>query len=323
MITNNTNIPLPLAVWAVHDDYDYVDMPNYVSATRLLKPIKQLILGSRVPKELIQEDVSDYISRAFGHTIHAAIEKAWLNGYIDNLTKLGYPKKVIESIKINVPPEKIKAGDIPVYIEQRAFRQCAGYTIGGKYDMVAEGIVHDFKSTSAYSWVFEKNNEDYKLQMSIYRWLNPKVITSDFGRICYIFTDWQKAQARSNPNYPQSRLEYVDIPLLSLNETENFIRTKLQLIQKYSTAVESDIPECTDEELWRTEPSYKYYADATKISGRSTKNFKDLTEARQFQASKGGIGTIITVPGEVKRCAYCSAAPICTQRLRYENDRLN
>ena len=45
--TNKNNIPLSLAVWLVTDEYDYVDKPNYISATSLLKPTRQLVLSKR------------------------------------------------------------------------------------------------------------------------------------------------------------------------------------------------------------------------------------------------------------------------------------
>lgn len=34
---------------------------------------------------------------------------------------------------------------------------------------------------------------------------------------------------------------------------------------------DEEIPECTDEELWRSPTKYKYYSDPNKTSGRSTK----------------------------------------------------
>ena len=49
IITNNHGISLPLAVWLLHDDYDYVKDENYISATSLLKSTKQIILSKRIP----------------------------------------------------------------------------------------------------------------------------------------------------------------------------------------------------------------------------------------------------------------------------------
>ena len=323
-ITNNFNISLSLAVWLLHDEYDYVNEPNYISVTTLMKPLRHIILPRRIPRELVETDVSDFIARALGHSLHDSIEKSWVKGYKRSLALLGYPEKVIERVLINPTPEELASTQnaIPIYLEQRAKKTVTvngkTWTVGGKFDMVAEGIVHDNKSTSAYTWVYGGRDEEHQQQGSLYRWLNPDKITEDFIRINYIFTDWQKAQAKQNPNYPQKRVESKDIVLLSEAEVQRWVEWKLQLVMKYWDAPERDIPNCTDEELWMSDPKFKYYADPAKTSGRSTKNFDSLLEANAFKAEKGNKGIIITVPGEPKRCDYCDAFPLCTQKDKYQ-----
>ena len=317
-VTNNHGVPLGLAVWVLHDEYDYQNIPNYISATALMKPLRHIVLPPRVPKELLTEDVVDHIASGMGRALHDSIEKAWTVGYAKSLQRLGIPQSVIDRVLINPSKEELaaKADPIPVYLEQRHFREIevdgAKYTVGGKYDMVAEGRVTDNKSTTAYTWVYGGKDDDYRLQGSIYRWLAPEIITDDVIQINFIFTDWQKAQAAQNPNYPQKRLESKVIPLMSLEETEEWIRNKLRQVAKYRNTDEAQIPFCTDEELWRSDPQYRYYADPTKTSVRSTRNFACPIEARKYQAEKGK-GVVITQPGEAKRCEYCSAAPICSQ----------
>lgn len=323
-ITNNSNISLSLAVWLLHDEYDYVNEPNYISVTTLMKPLRHIILPRRIPRELVETDVSDFIARALGHSLHDSIEKSWVKGYKRSLALLGYPEAVIDRVRINPTPEELAAipNIIPIYLEQRAKKTVTvngkTWTVGGKFDMVAEGIVHDNKSTSAYTWVYGGRDEEHQQQGSLYRWLNPDKITEDFIRINYIFTDWQKSQAKQNPNYPQKRVESKDIVLLSEAEVQRWVEWKLQLVMKYWDAPERDIPNCTDEELWMSDPKFKYYADPAKTSGRSTKNFDSLLEANAFKAEKGNKGIIITVPGEPKRCDYCDAFPLCTQKDKYQ-----
>ena len=322
MITNQSDVSLALAVWLLFDEYDYQSMKNYISATSLLKPIRQIILPSRVNSQDRQIDVTDFIARSLGHSIHDSIERAWVKGYERSLKLLGYPDNVISRVRVNPTDEERKADPniIPVFLEQRAFREFMGFTIGGKFDLVTEGIVQDAKSTSAFTWVYDGKDDDYRLQMSLYRWIDavqpmPR-ISEDYGRVNFIFTDWQKSSARTNPKYPQQRVAHKDIPLLTLKETEQWVRHKLTQVMDYKQSPESEIPECTDSELWRSDPAYKYYADPAKTSGRSTKNFDNIADARTFQSEKNGKGIIITVPGEAKRCAYCDAAPVCSQFRR-------
>ena len=325
MITNRSDISLALAVWLLHDEYDHVTgtKGKYISATAVMKPLRHILLPRRMDPSDNLIDVEDFIARSMGHALHDSVEKAWTKGYARSLKLLGYPQDLIDRVRINPTDEEVRGSNeiLPIYMEQRLFREIDGYTVGGKFDFITEGIIQDQKSTSAYSWLLGSKDGDYQLQMSIYRWLDAgqplRKITEDYGRINFIFTDWQKMQARQNPNYPQKKVEFKEIPLLSLDETEHWIRSKLSLIDTFKDTPETDLPECTDEELWRSEAVHKFYADPTKTDGRSTKNFGELSEARAFQVTKGGKGIIKTVPGEPKRCGYCEAFTICTQKDRY------
>lgn len=315
-ITNTTDIPLSLAVWLLHDDYDYKSDPTYISATSLMKPLQSIILGARVDSdEQLVPDLTDYISRALGHSLHDSIEKAWRTSYKNAFSSMGYGEDVINRILINPEKEAIQEDSLVVRIEERHFKKLEGFTIGGKYDMVFDGQVQDHKSTSAWGWVFGTRDEDFIMQGSIYRWLAPEIITEDTMQVNFIFTDWQKSMAARRKDYPQSRLQSKTLKLKSLKETEDWIKERLKLIKKYWDAPQGEIPHCTDEELWRSETVYKYFKDID--AQRATKNFDSMMEAQQYKATKGrGQGIIKTFPGEPKRCHYCPAFPICEQRKR-------
>lgn len=321
-ITNEHDVSLALAVWLLYDEYDYVDNPKYLSATTLLKPLKQIVMKHRVDFSNESIDVMDFAQASMGTGLHDSIEKAWKLGHKSALKKLGYPDRVVNAVVINPTKEDFDKNPdlIPVYIERRGTKNLRGWLIGGKFDIVTEGLLQDFKSTSTYSWVAGSRDDEHKMQGSIYRWIHNDVITEDVIRINYIFTDFVKYMAANNPKYPARRIMHKDIPLLSYERTEAWLNEKLQLIEKYWDAPESEIPECTDEELWRTEPQFKYFSDPTKVDvpgARSTKNFDDMISARKFMAEKGGKGAIKVVEGQVKRCEYCAVAPICKQRERY------
>jgi hypothetical protein len=332
-ISNNHDISLLLAVWLVDDNYDYAagakfDKP-YISVTTLMRPLKQIILGRRVSIEERAEDVEDYIARALGNSIHDSVEKAWKLNYQRNLKLLGYPQSVIDLVRINPTDEERKGNPdiIPVYLEQRGYREFGGYVIGGKFDAVADGHVEDNKSTSAFGWVYGTRDDENIQQGSLYRWIDAARpipwITEDHMRVNYIFTDWQKAAARQNPDYPQRRVAHKDLPLLSLADTELMVRAKLHAIRTNQDKPEPQLAPCTDEELWRSTPQYRYYADPTKATdpnARSTKNFDSMADANKFMAEKGGKGIVVTKLGEVKRCPYCPAYEICEQRKSYFPD---
>ena len=313
-LSNLQNIPLSMAVFLATDTYDYIDDPNHISATSLLKPLRQIVLASRVPASDGVQDISSRVSSALGSAIHDGIERSWKQYKEPSMLALGYPKRVVDLIRINPTEEETKDTDIiPVYLEHRMFRSINGYNISGKCDFIGEGMVEDFKSTSVYTVIHNTKDDDYILQGSIYRWLAPKIITEDVMRINWIFTDWSKAKARSDKNYPQNRLVSKTFNLLSLQETERFIVNKLNLIKQYMNAPEEDIPECSDDELWRSDPRYKYYKNPAKTT-RSTKNYDTKEEATLHYIRDGSVGLVKEVPGRVKACLYCPAFIACSQK---------
>jgi hypothetical protein len=313
--TNQAGVPLSMAVFLATDNYDYQSGEKVISATSLLKPMRALCLAHRVPPGQDLVEVTSMVQSRMGSALHDAIERAWVNDPSRALHKLGYPESVIKRVRVNPDPNTLKEGDIPVYLEQRNAREIGGYRVSGKFDFVGEGRLEDFKSTGVFTWMNNTKDKDYILQGSIYRWLNPKIITSDTMAIQFIFTDWSAAMARANPNYPKFRTMERRLGLLSLPETENFIRGRLSLLDRFIDAPQDDLPRCTDEELWRSEPAWKYYKNPEAVAkgGRSTKNFDDKQEAYLRMAQDGNVGRVVEIPGKAKACNYCPAFPVCKQ----------
>lgn len=322
-LTNLTGISLAMSVWLAHDSYNngaaQIPDKDVISVTTLLKPTRQFVLSQRVPQSDNIVDVADMISPRLGHALHDSIEDVWKNHYATSMERLGYPQSVIDRVKIN--PESVEGNDIPVYLELRTFKEFDGLVISGQLDQLIDGQINDTKSTSVYSYIHDNKEEDYRIQMSIYRWLNQDKVTESTGIIQFIFTDWQKSMSHSNPNYPNSRLQEKHIELMSISETEAWMRNKIAEIRSNVNLDEHAIVRCTDKELWRSDPVYKYFSDPSKVAtgGRSTKNFTVYQEAMNHQA-KAGKGTVVTVPGKVKACSYCPAFSICSQKDEYEHD---
>lgn len=308
---NVSEVPLALAVFLASDYYDHNDDPDTISATTLLKPIRQIILPSRIPAGEGLTNLADMMQNRMGAAIHDGIEKSWVSNHKVAMKALGFPQRVIDRVVIN--PIEVKPDDIPVYLEQRLKRKMGKWTITGKFDFVGEGRVQDFKSTSTFTYKKQVNALKYTQQGSIYRWLDPKLITDSEMDIHYIFTDWKGSMVRSDPNYPPRRFHRQTFPLLSLADTERFIGNKLRQIEAYWDAPEEEIPHCDGEDLWRSEPVFKYYGNPQK-TGRSTKNFDTNAEALNHFITAGSKGLIKEVPGQVMACKYCPAFIACTQK---------
>ena len=321
-LTNKNNVTLSLAVWLGTDTYDHDPDPKIISATSLLKPIRAIVLA-RQNKDLIKiGDVTGLIPSRMGTAYHDSIESSW-NGpqFREVLLKLGYSEAIIDRVRINPKPEEVTGNIIPVYMELRGKKACGDFIISGKFDFCAEGNLEDFKSTSVWSYIFGSNNSDYIYQGSIYRWLHPEIITGDKITIQYIFTDWSASKAKQDRAYPQSRILSKTFPLMSIAETDAFIKGRLKAISSLLGAPQEQLPLCTPDELWQKEAVWKYYKDPDKRV-RSTKNFTNPTEAHTRCATDGGTGIVVEVPGEVVRCRYCDVVGICSQAENLVNQKL-
>lgn len=286
-----------------------------ISATELLKSVRQIVLARRVDPAQATPNINSLIASRIGVAIHDAIERAWVGpGLKQALEALGLPTHRYIVNPIGPVPE----GMLAVYVEQRVVRELNGWKITGQYDIVIVGQLHDVKSTKGFVIKKRLHDKKWRMQGSIYRWLNPEVITDDSVVIECVVLDWNAADAASDPAYPQQQWTSIRLTLASLQETESFLVAKTSEITKHLDTPEPDLPECNDEDLWREAPTYAYFANP-EATGRSTKNFETLHDANMHLAEKGE-GRVDTRPGKVKACIYCPAAPLCTQRLRYLNE---
>ena len=198
MLINNDKYRMSLAVWLAHNDYVGSKNPNAISATTLIKPLKEIVLqrqataaGETIAQTL---DLDKMIPSRMGHSIHDSIQKVWTGdeGNISTILKqLGYPEDTIDRIVVNPDNESANSSMIPIFVEQRFGRTIKSlhnnvHAITGQVDFICDGILEDFKSTSVYNWIFQSNKDKYIQQASIYRWLAPYLIKEDYFYIHYI-----------------------------------------------------------------------------------------------------------------------------------------
>ena len=315
MITNQGNISLPMAIWLASDEYDHDPSPNSISATELLKSVKQIILGNRVTNSTLagDSDLQDQVASAIGTAIHNAVEHSIVNLREDSMKKMGIPARVRDLIRVNPTINDPNCHNI--YLEQRVKREIDGFVISGKYDIVENGRVKDIKSTSCYTFIYGTNNSKYAMQGSIYRWLSPKLITDDHMDIEFVFIDWKALAARTEPNYPPRRVMSKTIPLVSIQQTEIFIREKLAQLVAFQNEPEANMEPCTRDELWQKPTTYAYFKNPAKLK-RATRVFPTNGEALSRHIEDGSVGIIKKRPGKAIHCNYCTARPICAQAER-------
>lgn len=314
MYRNDTGINLPLAVWLAADDgYDLVPDPNIISATSLLKPLKSLVLARRATEES-DIDIFNLIPSRLGTAVHTAVEIAWLSDYKTAMLNLGYPQSVVDKIRIN--PEKPVEDAINIYLEQRKEKQIEGFTISGKFDIVVDGQLSDIKNTSTYTYIKGSNDRKYALQGSIYRWLNPDIISEDYLNIEYVFNDWSSYKAASDPQYPSNRVITKSILLLSLEETERYIKDRLTQLKQLDQLPQDELPRCTREDLWQDRSRWAYYRNPANRK-RATKIFDLEADAMKRHADDGMTGLVEERKGEPTYCRFCDARQVCQQAEQY------
>lgn len=311
--SNHTQLPLPIAVWLAHDTYDREAAG--LSATTLMRPTRQVVLAKRLPPGEGIVDISGMIKSRIGTAIHDAIEHAWLSEKLPTtLSGLGLSDKIINRILVNPPSLPSGKPVIPIYLEKRSSREVLGVKITGKFDFIADGRVHDFKTTSTFAYTSNNKDEDYILQGSIYRWLNPDIITDDMMSIIFIFNDWNKNRYMSDKeNYPPSQITSKDFVLLPEATVQKFVEDKVNELIACENLPEPELPLCTDKELWRKDDTFKYYKNPAS-TGRSTKNFDNYSDAYIRFIEDGSVGRIDTVKGGVQACLYCPAFSLCSQK---------
>lgn len=324
--TNEHDIDISVLVWLMQNGYnsgaDKAPDGFLISATTLLQSTRKLILTRQADKDAKTIDVAELAASRMGHALHDSIERAWTHGdLVKALESLGYPHSFIECIKVNPDPSTLTEDDIPVFLEKRGFKKFAGVVITGQLDFSLNGGYRDFKSTSTFSYTSGNKDEDYIIQGSIYRWLMPEYIWADRMRIQFIFTDWLKYRANADPEYPQHRMIYKEYDLMSLEETEKWIRSKIKEIRNNAKLPQDKMIRCSDKDLWKSPDTYKYYVNpqTAEKGGRCSRRFDDLGDAETYKDEKGK-GVIVTQPGEVKACRYCDAFEVCEQRKEYFPD---
>ena len=315
--TNNYDLNLSMAVWLATDDYDHSEVPNEISVTTLLRSPRQIILGKRMveSKIPIEIDISTRVASRMGTAIHDSLETSWRKNYKQAMKDLGYSQDIINRIIINPEPATVTPDMLPVYLENRVKKPIGNHVLSGKYDFIGNGRLEDYKSTGVYSYIKGTNTEKFKKQGSMYKWLNPDIITDDEMTIQYVFFNWEEYKA-TQPNYPSFKIIAVPIKLLSLDEIETWMSEKLNLLDSLQNIPEPELPLCNAEDLWQSQSSFAYYHNPDKRA-RASKTFDDYYAAHNHLIQKGSCGVIVERPGQVRHCAFCGANSICTQKDTY------
>lgn len=224
-IVNKSGIPESIHNFLVKDYYDHTEKGDSYSATELLKPVQEIILSRRHGDE-IEVDSSERLWSVLGSGVHSILESE-------------------DGIE---PIERLKA-------------EIEGLTISGKPDRIKDGKIYDYKVTSAFSILYGSRLDEWRFQLSIYRWLYSKqkgIKLADKGYIVAILRDWQEPNVKEGSKYPRAPMMEVPIHLMSLEATEMWLTVKIRKIKKELQKSDQELSKCTDKDRWWNQTKRKY-----------------------------------------------------------------
>lgn len=290
--TNKNNFPEYVTKWLAKDSYDYEE--NVISATTIINPVRVWYLSKKF-KDEIEVDYDELIASRYGTALHDSVENTEIEGAIQ---------------------------------EQRLYTDIDEMKISGKFDMLLEiekdvYKLIDIKSTSVWGYIFDKKNEDYIKQLSIYRYLGEKngYNIIDEADIWMMFTDWSKSRAKQSPTYPNTRVKIKNIKLWDIETTEKFLKER---IKQFKEATDDNIPDCDDEELWKKDDVFAVMKKG-RISAVSLETTEELALSKMEwykDNKKNGIYYIDKRLGKVGRCEYCQCSEFCDQYKKLKEQGL-
>ena len=281
MMTNKQNLPEPF-VNAI--DRDFHISADY-SASQLTKPPRMVHLEKRHKHEIV-EDVADNIWRLFGSTVHSILQQGEAEDHL---------------------------------VEQYLCEEIAGVKLSGMADLYHNHGIYDYKVTSVWSYIFMADKiPEWESQLNTYAWLfNKAGFPVTWLEIVMILRDWQSSKAKYDQNYPDSQVKTVPIKLWPIEKTEEYLKSRIDLYEKFKETSDNLLPECSPQERWAKPPKYAIMKNGRKSAIKLFDQFDSAESAMvEIRKTKPGEFYIEERKGEMwKRCEYCSVSNFCNQFL--------
>lgn len=311
--TNETGLRLPIMAWLLSDTYDFKPKEKEISATGLITSPKSTVLSRQTIAEgKAKIDVQRLVASRMGTAVHDSIERAWLD---TERRKAGLDFFNIPHDQVEINPVEPTKNKLQIYMEIRSFFEFRGWKIFGKFDLICNGVLEDYKNTSTYKWTADPY--EYRLQASIYRKIFPELITKDFFFICFVFKDFKQGIADKTNDitkYPDAAVKYKKLEFFSDDELYDILNTKIDALDGYATTQKIEVlPPCTPKELWMEgETVYKYYPKGYTASGKAYRTTANgdlsLGDLKKMKSkAKDPKATIKAFPPLAMKCSYCFA----------------
>lgn len=285
IITNKYNLPSAVFNVIAKDNYNRGD--NNYSVTELIESPRVVQLKRRHWEELT-EDASDRIWSIFGSAVHNIMES--------------------------------HASD-DSFVEERYYLERFNRVVGGMLDCFNNGVITDYKVTSAWSIVYGSRTTHWTQQLNCYAHLlreNGHDVTN--LQIVAFLRDWDKNKAKADYTYPQMPLLIIPIQLWESDVAESFITDRLALHIGAEQMTDYELFECSPEDCWEQPTKYAVMKTGRKSAVRV---YDSQEEADTCLATGAGDYIQIRV-GKRTRCEdYCPVSGFCSQFKAYKEAQAN
>lgn len=313
-VTNKFNLPFEAVVELIHINSNH-DSSLDLSASGMTRTVKQIIFEYRYPELALARDVMDTLTLAGaqGNARHMWAEDAWQNPATVKaaMNLCGVNDSAVERIRIN--PEKVETGTIPVFIEHSFTPKVVnGMTVGGTADLIFNGMIEDYKTVSPWTRKYSSTIQGYVMQMSVYRWLNPDLVTSAQGKLNFRYPKWDERDTKMN-GYPKFPVESIIYDLYPVEVVQDFVEKQTKLILESIDKPDDALPPCPSQRLeqnkvWKIFTEYDQYAQG-KASRRTVYSLDEALIA--MKSIKTGV--LLEITGKPSLCKFCAFTTVCSQ----------
>ena len=290
-ITNKFNVPATLMALASDDQYSKGE--SDYSVTEILSPPRINRLRKKHYTELTS-DVSEMLWMLLGTALHVVAERSVVDGHTN---------------------------------EERLFWTIDDIILSGAIDLQRNDhdgtVITDYKFTSAWSLMHDK--PEWEQQQNIYRYIYEKVKKTPVKglQICAFIRDFSRRKAQTDSSYPQATIQVIEIPMWTMEQTEAYIKARIELHResKVNADWDEELPLCSEEERWMRDTTYAVKKDGRKSAVRV---FDTEAEAQELLATMTAKDKAFVEvrKGEAVRCTgnYCGVSKWCSQFQSTQED---
>lgn len=292
--TNKHNLPEAVFKALCRDTYSK-GAADY-SVTEILNPPQQVMLKRRYADEL-EEDVMDNVWSLLGKAAHHILEQ-------------------------HAPEDSLSEERLSIKVLDRV--------LSGQTDNLHDGVITDYKITSAFTLVYGSRLHEWEEQLNTYAYLFKRHgHTIKRLQIVAILRDWSEMKAKADINYPQTPIVMVHLNLWDEVKQEAFVTARIMNMICNEVLPDKELAPCLPEEMWEQPAKYAVMKKGRKTAVRV---FDTTDEANNYILDncpdnwKDGHSTdlyqVVTRPGVRTRCErYCPVASHCEQYRRYKDEQ--